>query len=137
MAPDKPTVSSAPFSRADRAEGFTAREPADATGESRDDRFYTHMLTVLSVSSGMVGVCLTAIGLIGILKSLNEIEILVDDLLALATLLFAVAAVLSFLGMRAAATRRWRHFVRVLDVVFSIGLLLVVAATILLTWVVI
>jgi hypothetical protein len=135
MPTEKPTLTDARTARTDRGETLGAREPAPSA--EHDDRFYTHLLTVLSVSSGMVGVCLTAIGLIGILKSLNEIEILVDDLLALATLLFAIAAVLSFLGMRAAVTRRWRHFVRVLDAVFSLGLLLVVVATILLTWVVI
>jgi hypothetical protein len=95
------------------------------------------MLTVLTVSSGMVGVCLTAIGLIGILKSLNRIELIVDDLLALATLLFAVAAVQSFLGLWAGFGRKWRHFARILDGLFSLGLLLVVVATVLLTWVVI
>jgi hypothetical protein len=92
------------------------------------------MLTVLSVSSGMVGVCLTAIGLIGIMKSLNKVEVLVDDLLAVSALMFLVAAVLSFLGLRARLVRRWRHFERSLDLIFCLGLILVVIATVLLTW---
>ncbi|MDZ4783851.1 MAG: hypothetical protein SGJ19_26690 [Planctomycetia bacterium] len=42
----------------------------------------THYLTLLSVSSGMVGACLTAVGLIEVVKALNRIETVVDDLLA-------------------------------------------------------
>ena len=102
-----------------------------------DAQLHTHMNTVLSVSCGMVGVCLTAIGLIGILKSLNKIETLVDDLLALATMIFMISTSLSFLGMRTSVRSTWRSFGRVLDSVFCFGLVLVVVATVLLTWVVI
>jgi hypothetical protein len=105
--------------------------------ESADERFHTHLLTVLSVSSGMVGVALTAIGLIGIVKALNQIETLVDDLLAIGSLLFMLAALLSFLGMRSNVTKRWRNFARTLDLVFCLGLVLVVVATLLLTWMVV
>jgi hypothetical protein len=102
-----------------------------------DDRFHTHLLTVLSVSSGMAGVCLTAIGLVGIMKSLSKLETLVDDLLALGGVLFMMAAVLSFLGMRTKLARTWRSFTRALDIVFCLGLVLVVIATLLLTWMVV
>ncbi len=112
--------------------GISQRDEAEADA-GRD----THLLTVLSVSSGMVGACLTAIGLIGIVKSLNKIETVVDDLLAIGTLVFMVAAALSFVGMRTRVGRKWRHLVRVLDVIFCVGMLLVVVAAVLLTWVVI
>ena len=102
-----------------------------------DAQFFTHLITVLSVSSGMVGVCLTAIGLIGILKSLNSIETIVDDMLAVAAMIFMIATLLSFLGMRTSVTKNWPSFGRVLDLVFCGGLVLVVVATVLLTWVVI
>ena len=101
-----------------------------------DDRFLTHLLTVLSVSAGMVGVCLTAIGLIGVMKSLGRVETVVDDLLAISSMLFMVTAVLSFLGMRTNLTKSWRSFARTLDGVFCVGLVLVGIATLLLTWVV-
>jgi hypothetical protein len=129
-----PTVGS-PIARTDAADHSVRREsPGDAA--KAEDRAYTHLLTVLSVSSGMVGVCLTAIGLIGIIKSLNKVEVLVDDLLAVSTLMFMFAAVLSFLGLRSGVVRRWRHFERTLDLIFCLGLVLVVVATVLLTWVV-
>lgn len=97
----------------------------------------SHLLAVLSVSSGMVGACLTAIGLIGIVKSLNKIETVVDDLLAVGMLVFMVAGALSFVGMRTRVGRKWRHLVRGLDLIFCVGMLLVVVAAVLLTWVVV
>ena len=118
-----------------RAEDLAKREAAERRLEI-DDRFYTHLLTVLSVSSGMVGVCLTAIGLIGIIKSLNPVEMIVDDVLAIGALLFMLAAALSFVGMRSRLSLTWRSYARVLDLIFCCGLLLVVVAIVLLTWVV-
>ncbi len=64
-----------------------------------EDRQYPHLLTLLSVSSAMVGVCLTAIGLIGIMRWLSAVQTLVDDLLAVGAVLFMISAVMSFLGM--------------------------------------
>ena len=38
-----------------------------------DDRSYSHLLTLLSVSAAMVGVCLTAVGLVSVIEALNKI----------------------------------------------------------------
>ncbi len=102
-----------------------------------DTKRDAHLLAVLSVSSGMVGACLTAIGLIGIVKSLNKVETIVDDNLAVATLFFSLASTLSFVGMRTRIGRRRKRLIRVLDVIFCLGLFLVVLAAIMLTWMVI
>jgi hypothetical protein len=82
-------------------------------------------------------VCVTAIGLIGIMRSLNRIESVVDDLLAIGGLLFMVIAALSFLGIRTGIRKKWRGFALTLDVLFCVGLLLLVSASLLLTWMVI
>ena len=107
------------------------------TSPHNSDRQFLHLITLLSVSAGMVGVCLTAIGLIGILKSLNKVELIIDDVLALASLLFLVTCVLSFVGMRTRLSQIWHGFTRALDVLFCLGLGLVFIATGLLTWVMI
>jgi hypothetical protein len=99
-----------------------------------DERFYTHQLTVLSVSSGMVGVCLTAIGLIGIRKSIAGMESIVDDILSVGSLLFMVTALFSFFAMRTRLSQAWRGIERAIDVVFCLGLVVVVVATAMLTW---
>lgn len=105
------------------------------TGDA--DRYHTHLLTILSVSAGMVGVCLTAIGLIAVVQQLGSFEIMVDEVLALSAMLFMAAAVMSFFGLRTEFSQRWRHFERTLDAIFCIGLVLMAVATLLLTWVVI
>jgi len=102
-----------------------------------DERFHTHLLTLLSVSAGLVGVCLTAVGLVGIVKSLGNYETIVDDLLAIGTVLFMSVTVLSFLGIRTNLRQTWRQFAITLDIVFCLGLAVMVAASLLLTWAVI
>jgi hypothetical protein len=120
-----------------RAGTSDARDSTDhLNGTGNGDRFFTHLLTVLSVSSGMVGVCLTAIGLIGIIKSLSRMEMFVDELLSIGAVLFMITAIFSFLGMRSEFVKAWRGFGLALDLAFCLGLVLVVIATIMLTWVV-
>lgn len=105
---------------------------------SEDEQWYHwHLLTLLSVSAAMVGVCLTAIGLVGIVKSLRNFEFIVDDLLAIATLMFVSVTFLSFLGLRTRVWKTWRGFSLTIDVLFCLGLLVVVSASLLLTWAVI
>jgi hypothetical protein len=99
-----------------------------------DERFYMHMLTLLSVSAGMVGVCLTAVGLVGIVKSLGKFETFVDDLLAVGTTLFMAVCMLSFLGMRTSLGKTWRSLTATADIVFCAGLVVLVAASMILTW---
>jgi hypothetical protein len=102
-----------------------------------DDRSHTHSLTLLSVSAAMVGVCLTAISLVSVIEVLDKFETFVDDMLAVGALLFSVVTLLSFLGVRMRIHRSWKRYTLLLDVLFSFGILTMVAACLLLTWVVI
>jgi hypothetical protein len=99
-----------------------------------DEHLYAHLAAVLSVSAGMVGVCLTAIGLIGVMKSMGTLETIVDDLLAISAVLFLATSMLSFLGMRTRLATRWSGFTWTLDVLFFLGLVALVAASMMLTW---
>ena len=101
-----------------------------------DDRSYSHLLTLLSVSAAMVGVCLTAVGLVSVIESLNKIETWVDDLLAMGSLIFSIVTLLSFLGIRT-RIRKWKRFTLVLDVLFCLGICAMVVASMLLTYYVI
>lgn len=102
-----------------------------------DERLYAHLLTLLSVSAAMVGVCLTAIGLVSVIEALHEVEAIVDDMLAVATLSFSLVTLLSFLGIRTRIRRTWPRYMLVLDVVFCIGIATMVISSMLLTFVVI
>jgi hypothetical protein len=99
-----------------------------------EDRSYTHLLTLLSVSTGMVGVCLTAIGLVSVFKALQKWESMVDELLAVSSLLFSIVTLLSFLAMRTRIRHMWPHYLLTLDILFCLGIVMTVAASIVLTY---
>ena len=117
--------------------GNTEPRHIDPVNTTTDEQLTTHLLTMLSVATGMVGVCATAIGLIGILKSMNELEMIVDDLFAIGSMLFIGVVALSFLGLRTRVFKTWPKLMLTLDITFFLGLVAVVVATLLLTWVVI
>jgi hypothetical protein len=102
-----------------------------------DDRKYAHLLTLLSVSAAMVGVCLTAVGLVSVIEALNQWEGWVDDLLAVGSLVFSIVTLLSFLGIRTNIRHTWPRYMLVLDVLFCLGIGTMVVASFLLTYVVI
>ena len=102
-----------------------------------DDRTYTHLLTLLSVSAALVGVCLTAVGLVSVIEALNKWEGWVDDLLAVGSLVFSIVTLLSFLGIRTRIRYTWPRYVLLLDILFCLGIATMVVASFLLTYVVI
>jgi hypothetical protein len=102
-----------------------------------DERIYSHLLTLLSVSAAMVGVCMTAIGLVSVIEALNKVEAVVDDMLAIGTLIFSFVTLLSFLGIRTQIRRAWRGYMLVLDIVFCLGIATMVITSMLLTFLVI
>src|SRR5262245_20339944 len=102
-----------------------------------NEELRTHLLTMLSVASGMAGVCATAIGLIGIVKRLSSYEIVVDDLFALGALLFLFVTGMSFILLRTRLGKKSHNLVLIVDVAFFLGLATVVVASLLLTWMVI
>ena len=104
--------------------------------QSNDDRAYAHLLTLLSVSAAMVGVCLTACGLVNVIEALSKLEGWVDDLLAIGSLVFSLVTLLSFLGVRT-RIHRWSRFVLLLDILFCLGIVTMVAASFMLTYAVI
>ena len=73
---------------------------------------------IFTVSSAMVGVCLTVIGLIRVVITLGKADTLADDFLASDALLFLTSCLLSYAALRARSFRR-RHLIeRAADVVF-------------------
>lgn len=81
---------------------------------------------IFSVSAGLVGVCLTVIGLFRVVIRSQEVHSVADNLLALDALLFLIACVLAYLALRAEAARPGRRLERMADVVFLLGLAVMV-----------
>jgi hypothetical protein len=105
--------------------------------QESDEELRTHLLTMLSVASGMTGVCATAIGLIGIAKRMSTTEMIVDDFFAAGALLFLLVTGLSFFSLRTRWARRSKSIIMAIDISFFLGLSTVVIASLVLTWMVI
>ena len=105
--------------------------------QTDDDRNYAHLLTLLSVSAALVGVCLTAVGLINVIEAIKNWEGWIDDILAVGSLLFSIVTLLSFLGIRTRIRHRWPHYIILLDIIFCLGMLTMVLSSFLLTYFVI
>jgi hypothetical protein len=81
---------------------------------------------ILSVSAAMVGVCLTVIGLIRIVITIEKFDTIADDLLAGAALVFLVSCFCSYWALRTRGTRRMHTLERIADAAFLFGLLIMV-----------
>lgn len=79
--------------------------PNDALREREQSELCVH---IFSVSAGLVGVCLTVIGLVRIVQELQDVDTLADDLLAVDSLGFLAACLLAYLALRARGARRTR-----------------------------
>jgi multisubunit Na+/H+ antiporter MnhF subunit len=82
---------------------------------------------IFSVSAGMVGVCLTVIGLFRVVVGSPRADSVADNLLAADALLFLVACMLAYLALRSRDAGRARRLERAADGVFLVGLAMMVA----------
>src|SRR5256885_8942395 len=89
-------------------------------GENNQNNRLEHDVSIhiFTVSSAMVGVCLTVIGLIRVVITLGKADTLADDLLASDALLFLTSCLLSYAALRARSFRRRHRIERTADVVF-------------------
>jgi hypothetical protein len=98
-------------------------------GETNGDRDRnTHLeqdicIHIFTVSSAMVGVCLTVIGLIRVVITLGTADTLADDFLAGDALLFLVSCLLSYWALRSRSVHRMHRMERVADAIFIIAMI--------------
>ena len=81
---------------------------------------------ILSVSAAMVGVCLTVIGLLRVVITIQKADTVADDLLAADSILFLISCLLSYWALRTRTVRRMHNVERVADAVFILALVLMV-----------
>src|SRR5437899_5553919 len=75
-------------------------------------------INIFTVSSAMVGVCLTVIGLIRVVITLGKADSLADDFLAIDALLFLTSCLLSYWALRSRGMRRMHWLERIADGIF-------------------
>ncbi len=105
-------------------------ESGDAPLEPRIEGIH-----IFNGSVAMLGVCVTIVGVFAALRDRpGAVQTLGDNLLAFDALLFLVACVLSYAGLRSRASRRAVRFVHAADVAFLTGLAILVVAGLLLAY---
>ena len=89
---------------------------------------------IFTVSSAMVGVCLTVIGLIRVVITLGTADTVADDLLAADALLFLVSCLLSYWALRSRSVHRMNRLEKVADAIFIIAMIGMVIICALITY---
>ena len=89
---------------------------------------------ICPMSAGMVGVCMTTIGLIRVIISLNKVNTLADDMLALDAVLFLMATLSSYFALRRHSVRRLPRLERFADLCFTCGMSLMVIVCLFVTY---
>jgi hypothetical protein len=89
---------------------------------------------ILSVSAAMVGVCLTVIGLLRVVISIQKEDTFGDDLLAVDAVLFLISCLLSYWALRTRTVRRMHTVERLADAVFMLALVLMVVVCVFVTF---
>lgn len=78
---------------------------------------------IFTVSSAMVGVCLTVIGLIRVVITLGRADTLADDLLAGDALLFLISCLLSYWALRSRSLGRMHRLEKIADGIFIVAMI--------------
>ena len=89
---------------------------------------------IFTVSSAMVGVCLTVIGLIRVVITLGNADTVADDLLAGDALLFLISCLLSYWALRSRGLRRMHRLEKIADGIFIIAMIGMVVVCTLITY---
>ena len=105
----------------------------DSNGKKRDleEDICIHIFTV---SSAMVGVCLTVLGLVRVVITLGKADTVADDLLAVDAVLFLVSCFVSYAALRSRRAPRMHRLERVADGVFILAMIVMVAICAFLTY---
>lgn len=101
-----------------------ATSPKAAPKVDLDQDICVHIFTV---SAAMVGVCLTVIGLLKIVITIQKVDTIADDLVAANALIFLAACVLSYWALRTRSSRRMHRLERLADALFLAGLAVMTA----------
>ena len=78
---------------------------------------------IFTVSAAMVGVCLTVIGIMRMVITVQREDTLADDFLAIDAVLFLISCFLYYWALRTRTIRRMHRVEKVADSVFLLALL--------------
>jgi hypothetical protein len=95
-------------------------------GPSHEQREHDVTMHVFSISAAMIGVCLTAIGILQLIAARTKVQTLGDDFLAADSVLFVIGCFLSFWSFKTEQGRRRQTLRLLVDVLFMVALIVMV-----------
>jgi hypothetical protein len=95
-------------------------------GPSREQREHDFTMHVFSISAAMVGVCLTAIGILRLVVAQTRVQTFGDDLLAVDAVLFVLCSFVSFWSFKTAEPTTRQKLRLLVDGLFMLALVLMV-----------
>jgi hypothetical protein len=102
-----------------------------APGSALDERTCR---MICPIAAGMVGVCMTGIGLIHVILSMRAHGTIADDLLSIDALLFLLATLTSYFALRTQSHNRLHWLERIADASFILAMLLLTLICFVLTY---
>ncbi|MDG2534108.1 hypothetical protein P6144_10650 [Sphingomonas sp. HITSZ_GF] len=89
---------------------------------------------ICPIAAAMVGVCLTAIGILRVVIAVRKANTLADDMLALDSVLFLIATLTSYFAIRHGPAKRLHELERIADVTFIAAMSLMTVVALVLTY---
>lgn len=89
---------------------------------------------IFSVSAGLIGVCLTVIGIFRAVTELKKVSSIGDNILAIDALIFLFSCIISYFALRSTDKNRKHKIERVADAFFLTGLSLMAVVCILIAY---
>lgn len=77
---------------------------------------------IFSVSAGLVGVCLTVIGIFRAIGELKSFSTLGDNILAINALIFLASCIFAYSSLRSRSENKRHKLERIADILFIFGL---------------
>jgi hypothetical protein len=87
---------------------------------SIEEDLFIHIFTV---SSAIVGVCLTVIGILRFVITVQKIDTFADDLIATDAIFFLLSSILSYMALRSRSKQRMHGLELTADYIFIVALL--------------
>lgn len=90
---------------------------------------------ICPIAAAMVGVCLTAIGILHVVIVMRRVNTMADDLLSLDSVLFQIATLTSYFALRTGSAVRLHRLERIADLTFIAAMLLMTMVALFITYV--
>lgn len=99
--------------------------------EKQEENIAIH---IFSVSAGMVGVCLTVIGILNIISSFTKIKTLGDEITAVDAIFFLISCLISYIAIRTKERKHRYLLEKIADGFFLVALSLMAVVCVLVVW---